>query len=397
MKKVSVIGQGYVGLPLALAAAQSGYHVTGIDVSQAKIKALTNGISFIEDISSTTTLQGLLASGNYIPTCTFESIANSEVVVICVPTPLDENNEPDLSHIENALCEILKYLQPDTLIILESTVAPGTTRNFLANYITSNSKISGDQFFVAFSPERIDPGNKDWDVQNTPKIIAGINLNSLDKACHFYSKFISNLYRCESLEIAETAKLLENSFRLVNISLVSELSRFCTTIGVDVNKVIDAAATKPYGFMRFTPSVGVGGHCIPVDPIYLSNAASKSGAPIKLINLAFQINQDLPQYFLSRVESILKNLSGKKILIIGVAYKPNVSDVRETAVKPLIDLLKKKNVNVSWHDDLVKTWNGETSTQISSDFDLAILATPHDYLNLSALENVPVLDTRGSV
>ncbi len=396
MKKVSVIGQGYVGLPLALAAAQSGYHVTGIDVSQAKIKALTNGISFIEDISSTT-LQELLASGNYIPTCTFESIANSKVIVICVPTPLDENKEPDLSHIENALCEILKYLQPDTLIILESTVAPGTTRNFLANYITSNSKISIDQFFVAFSPERIDPGNKEWEVQNTPKIIAGINLNSLDKACQFYSKFISNLYRCESLEIAETAKLLENSFRLVNISLVSELSRFCTTIGVDVNKVIDAAATKPYGFMRFTPSVGVGGHCIPVDPIYLSNAASKSGAPIKLIDLAFQINQDLPQYFLLRAERVLKNLSGKRILIIGVAYKPNVSDVRETAVKPLIDLLKEKNVNVTWHDDLVKTWNGEVSTQISSDFDLAILATPHDYLDLSALKNVPILDTRESV
>jgi UDP-N-acetyl-D-glucosamine dehydrogenase len=396
VKKVSVIGQGYVGLPLALAAAQSGYHVTGIDVSQAKIKALTNGISFIEDISSTT-LQELLASGNYIPTCTFESIANSKVIVICVPTPLDENKEPDLSHIENALCEILKYLQPDTLIILESTVAPGTTRNFLANYITSNSKISIDQFFVAFSPERIDPGNKEWEVQNTPKIIAGINLNSLDKACQFYSKFISNLYRCESLEIAETAKLLENSFRLVNISLVSELSRFCTTIGVDVNKVIDAAATKPYGFMRFTPSVGVGGHCIPVDPIYLSNAASKSGAPIKLIDLAFQINQDLPQYFLLRAERVLKNLSGKRILIIGVAYKPNVSDVRETAVKPLIDLLKEKNVNVTWHDDLVKTWNGEVSTQISSDFDLAILATPHDYLDLSALKNVPILDTRESV
>ena len=391
-----MIGQGYVGLPLALAAAQSGYHVTGIDVSQAKIKALANGISFIEDISSTT-LQELLASGNYIPTCNFESIANSEVVVICVPTPLDENKEPDLSYIENALCEILKYLQPDTLIILESTVAPGTTRNFLANYITLNSKISGDQCFVAFSPERIDPGNKDWDVQNTPKIIAGINPHSLDKAYQFYSKFISNLYRCESLEIAETAKLLENSFRLVNISLVSELSRFCTTIGVDVNKVIDAAATKPYGFMRFTPSVGVGGHCIPVDPIYLSNAASKSGAPIKLIDLAFQINQDLPQYFLLRAESILKNLSGKRILIIGVAYKPNVSDVRETAVKPLIDLFKEKNVNVTWHDDLVKTWNGEVSTPISSDFDLAILATPHDYVDLSELKNVPILDTRESV
>ena len=396
VKNVSVIGQGYVGLPLALSAAQSGYHVAGIDINQEKISALTNGISVIEDISDLT-LQELLASGKYFPTCAFNSIAKSEVVVICVPTPLDENNEPDLSDIQNALHEIVKYLKRDTLIILESTVAPGTTRNFLANYITSNSEITEEQLFVAFSPERIDPGNKGWNVQSTPKIIAGINERSLAKASQFYSKFILNLYRCESLEIAETAKLLENSFRLVNISLVNEVSRFCTTIGVDVKKVIDAAATKPYGFMRFTPSVGVGGHCIPVDPIYLSNAASKSGKPIKLIDLAIQVNQDLPQYFLSRAESILKDLFGKRVLVIGVAYKPNISDVRETAVKPLIDLLKKKNAKVFWHDDLVETWNGETSTQISCNFDLAILATPHDYLDLSVLKDVPILDTRGSV
>jgi len=288
-------------------------------------------------------------------------------------------------------------MKRDALIILESTVAPGTTRNIIGTYIASNLQITSDNLFLAFSPERIDPMNKNWNVENTPKIIAGINPQSLEKAIKFYSKFISNLYECDSLEVAETAKLLENSFRLVNISLVNELAKFCSTMGVDVNKVIDAAATKPYGFMKFSPSVGVGGHCIPVDPIYLSSVARNNGAPITLIDLAFQINQYQPKHFLARAEGILRNLSGKKILIIGVAYKPNVSDVRETAVKPLIDLLKEKKASVFWHDDLVKTWNGEVSTQISSDFDLAILATRHDYLNLSALRNVPILDTRGSV
>lgn len=396
MKTVCVIGQGYVGLPLAVAAAKSGYDVTGIDINLEKIQALASGISFIEDVPSSI-LSELLDLGRYKISSTFEAIANSEVIVICVPTPLDTKNQPDLSYISQALTEILKYIKRDSLVIVESTVAPGTTRNFIGNHIAANSKMTHDQFFVAFSPERIDPMNKVWKVENTPKIIAGINQKSLDKAYEFYSTFISNLYRCESLEVAETAKLLENSFRLVNISLVNELSKFCSTLGVDVNKVIDAASTKPYGFMKFSPSVGVGGHCIPVDPIYLSTAASASGVPIKLIDLAFQINQELPKYFVSRAEEILQSLSGKRILVIGVAYKPNVSDVRETAVKPLIDLLKEKNAKVSWHDELVKTWNGEASTQISSDFDLAILATPHNYLNLSALKNVPVLDTRGSV
>ncbi len=396
MKNVCVIGQGYVGLPLALAAAQSGYKVTGIDIDPEKIQTLAKGESFVEDIPSAV-LKALLDSGRYTPKNTFDALSESEVIVICVPTPLDPVLQPNLSHILVALIEILKYMKRDALVILESTVAPGTTRNFIGNYISSNLKLTDDQLFVAFSPERIDPLNKTWNVENTPKIIAGINQQSLDKAYEFYSTFISNLYRCESLEIAETAKLLENSFRLVNISLVNELSKFCSTLGVDVNKVIDAASTKPYGFMKFSPSVGVGGHCIPVDPIYLATAASERGVPIKLIDLAFQINQELPKYFITRAESILKSLSGKRILVVGVAYKPNVSDVRETAVKPLIDLLREKNAKVSWHDDLVKTWNGEASTEISSDFDLAILATPHDYLNLSALKNVPVLDTRGSV
>lgn len=396
MKNVSIIGQGYVGLPLALAAAQSGYKVTGIDVNPDKIQALASGNSFVEDASKIL-LRELLKSGNYYPTIYFDSIASADIIVICVPTPLNEKKQPDLSYILTALSEILKYINKDSLVILESTVAPGTTRNLIGNSIASNLNLTEDQLLVAFSPERIDPLNKTWTVENTPKVIAGLNQQSVEKAYEFYATFITNLYRCESLEIAEAAKLLENSFRLVNISLVNEFSQFCSTIKVDVNKVIDAASTKPYGFMRFSPSVGVGGHCIPVDPIYLSNAASKSGAPIRLIDLAFQINLELPQYFISRAKSILRNLSNKKILVIGVAYKPNVSDVRETAVEPLIELLKAEGAEVFWHDNLVKNWKGEVSTEVSTDFDLAILATQHDYINLDDLGDVPRLNTRGSL
>lgn len=396
MKNVSIIGQGYVGLPLALAAAQSGYKVTGIDVNPEKIQALASGNSFVEDASKIL-LRKLLKSGNYYPTIYFDSIARADIIVICVPTPLNEKKQPDLSYILTALSEILKYINKNSLVILESTVAPGTTRNLIGNSIASNFNLTEDQLLVAFSPERIDPLNKTWTVENTPKVIAGLNPQSLEKAYEFYSTFITNLYRCESLEIAEAAKLLENSFRLVNISLVNEFSQFCSTIKVDVNKVIDAASTKPYGFMRFSPSVGVGGHCIPVDPIYLSNAASKSGAPIRLIDLAFQINHELPKYFISRAKSILRNLSHKRILVIGVAYKPNVSDVRETAVEPLIELLKAEGAEVFWHDNLVKNWKGEVSTEVSTDFDLAILATQHDYINLDDLGDVPRLNTRGSL
>lgn len=396
MKNVSVIGQGYVGLPLAVAAAQSGYEVTGIDINLDKIETLAKGISFVEDISNET-IRELLQSGRYYPTNTFESIVKADIIVICVPTPLNEMHQPDISYISTAISEILKYLNRSSLVILESTVAPGTTRSLIAKNISSNLKITDEELLVAYSPERIDPLNKTWNIANTNKIISGVNRQSLYRATQFYKAFTSRLHQCDSLEIAETAKLMENSFRLVNISLVNELSRFCSAIDIDVNKVLDAASTKPYGFMRFSPSVGVGGHCIPVDPIYLSNAGRDSGAPIELIDLAFKINQELPRYFITRAKNILGSLQEKRILILGVAYKPNVADVRETAVKPLIELLVAEGAIVFWHDDLVKIWNGETSTDVSSNFDLAILATPHDYLNLEGLGEVPLLNTRGSL
>jgi UDP-N-acetyl-D-glucosamine dehydrogenase len=257
--------------------------------------------------------------------------------------------------------------------------------------------MGNNEIDLAFSPERIDPLNKKWSLKNTPKIVAGLTDNSRSKAVMFYSRFVDQVVECESLEIAETAKLLENSFRLVNISFINELSKLCYKLGIDINQVIDAAATKPYGFMRFYPSIGIGGHCIPVDPLYLSSKATEVGEPLRLIDLASQINLSMPNYFVKRIEEKFRELNGKRILVIGVSYKPNVADTRETPVEILISSLRQKNAKVFWHDDLVKEWNGEKSVALGINYDLAIIATPHDYLDLRLLGNMPILNTRGSI
>jgi UDP-N-acetyl-D-glucosamine dehydrogenase len=283
------------------------------------------------------------------------------------------------------------------LVIIESTIEPGTCRNTILPILIQESGLSPDLIELAYSPERVDPTNKKWNIENTPKIVAGLTEGAANKAKEFYGKFVSTVVACESLEIAETAKLLENSFRLINISFVNELAVFCNKIGIEVTEVISAASTKPYGFMPFYPSLGAGGHCIPVDPIYLANAAKTSGATIRLVEVADEINKAMPGYFIRRAEQELGVLSHKRILVIGVAYKPNIADFRESPVEPLIAGLKQKGAQVFWHDDLVKEWLGEKSSVLSSDYDLAILATTHDYLDLTKLGNVPILNTRGSI
>jgi UDP-N-acetyl-D-glucosamine dehydrogenase len=290
-----------------------------------------------------------------------------------------------------------KHLSKGVLIILESTVAPGTTREILTPLIEKESGLSQSSFDVAYSPERIDPSNHNWSIKNTPKVVSGINLASLTRASEFYSKFVDSIIECESLEVAETAKLLENTFRLINISLINEISVFCNKLGVSVTSVVSAASSKPYGFMPFYPSLGVGGHCIPVDPIYLENKASTIGTPIRMIKLASEINRSIPEYFVRRAEMLLKSLKDRKILVIGIAYKPNVSDTRESPAKALIVGLRDRGAKVFWNDDLVKSWNGELSTPINSDFDLAIMVTPHDDLDLSPLSGVKLLNTRDSI
>ena len=393
---ITIVGLGYVGLPLAIASAKASYFVTGIDLDQRKIELLNSGQSYIEDINSGE-IQSMISTKYFKSSNNFLEVTQANVVLICVPTPLNHDNAPNLHYLLEAVSSVGKNLSESTLIIIESTVAPGTTRDILVPLLEKESSLSRNDFHVAFSPERIDPQNKTWNVKNTAKLVAGLTDVASNMAIEFYSKFVDNVVKCESIEVAETAKLLENSFRLVNISFINEIAIFCQKLGIDISDVINAASSKPYGFMPFYPSIGVGGHCIPVDPVYLADKAREIGAPTRLIDLADQINQEMPGYFVGRAEEKLGGVKNKKVLVVGVSYKPNVSDIRETPVEALILGLKQKGAKVFWHDDLVKEWNGEISVPLSSDFDLAILATPHDYLDLTKLGNLPILNTRGSI
>ena len=392
---VSIVGLGYVGLPLAIQVASKNIKVLGIDKSRDKVVNYKLGKSQVEDVSDQE-LRTVLSTGFLELFSNYDAICEASIIIICVPTPLGKNHLPDLEILKSAASDVGKKLKAGMLIIIESTIQPGTTRNFVIPILEKESGLSRDQFLVAYSPERIDPMNKKFTIKNTPKLVAGLTPEAATKAKEFYSKFIDQVDTCDSLEVAETAKLLENSFRLVNISFINEFAIFCHKIGIDVGDVIKAASTKPYGFMPFYPSVGVGGHCIPVDPLYLAEAARQAGTPVRFIELADEINLGRPDYFVSRALEMLGGLKDKKVLVIGVSYKPNVADVRETPVEALIVGLKKFGAVVSWHDDLVKKWNGESSIPLNSDYDLAILATPHDYLDLGILGNTPLLNTRGS-
>ena len=389
--QITVVGQGYVGLPLAIAAAESGIEVFGLDSDKGRIYDLSKGISPLSDISSEVIGKNL-DSKNYKPTTDVSVIAESEIILICVPTPITFARTPDLSFLINAISSVAKNLRKGSLIIIESTIEPGTCKNQLLPILLKESGLGADDFDLAYSPANIS-----WTIKNTPKLLAGLSSNAVERSYKFYNHFVDSIIICSSIEVAETAKLLENSFRLINISFINEISLFCQKLGINVTEVIKAAATKPYGFMPFYPSVGVGGHCIPVDPLYLSNKAREIGAPTRFIDLADQINQEMPDYFIGRADEKLNGLKNKNILVIGVAYKPNVADVRETPAAALISGLRNKGAQVSWHDDLVKEWNGEKSVDLKPGFDLAIIASPHAYLDLKKLGDTLVLDTRGSI
>ena len=394
--KVGVYGLGYVGLPLSIAALRTEYSVVGIDTDLEKISKLNSGVSIIEDITDLE-LTEAFNSGYYKVTSQGIKEEYFDIILICVPTPLNHLQIPDLSYLNSAIATASEHVKPGSLVVIESTVATGTTREVVLPLIEKISGLARDKFHLAFSPERVDPKNSLWNIRNTPKLISGFTKEALQEAVNFYSKFVDTIIECVSLEVAETAKLLENSFRYVNISFINELSIFCQKLGVDVNEVVKAAATKPYGFMPFHPSIGVGGHCIPVDSLYLSNKARELGAPTRFIDLADQINQEMPGYFVGRAEEKLGGLKDKRVLVLGVAYKPNVADVRETPVTALISGLKSKGAQVSWHDDLVKEWNDEKSVELKIGFDLAIIATPHTYMDLTKLGDTPIIDTRGSI
>ena len=388
--KVSIVGQGYVGLPLAIAAVQAGHDVVGIDLDTQLTEKLRSGKSPIGDLSDSQ-IVGALQTERYNLENSFNSVKNSDVVVICVPTPLDSARKPDLSYLTSALNSITLNLKPHSLIINESTVSPGTTRGLIKETLDK----AGVLYELAYSPERIDPANKRWAVTNTPKLVAGLSPAGTQRAVEFYKTFVDSVTVGSSPEVIETAKLLENSFRLVNISFVNEIAQFCEAMGIDVREVVNAAATKPYGFMPFYPGAGVGGHCIPVDPSYLVSKAQELGVPTRFIDLANDLNRSLATYFTGVATGILGELTGKTIVVVGVAYKPDVADIRETPAEGLIKELRIKGADVKWHDDLIQEWNGEKSVPLSADFDLAILVNPHSNTDLDALGSTRVLNTRG--
>ena len=387
---LSVIGQGYVGMPLALAAASAGHATVGIDLNPKIVSSVTSLHSPIEDISDAQ-IEVAYASGRYRITNTYECIKESEIVVICVPTPLDAAGLPDLTFLKAAVSEVSDNLKDGALVVIESTVAPGTTRDFVAPILD----VANVGYELAYSPERIDPANKKWNVTNTPKLVAGITSSAAHRASNFYQTFVSDVVQGSSVEVIETAKLLENSFRLINISFINEIAEICLKMKIDVREVIDAASTKPYGFMAFYPGAGVGGHCIPVDPSYLSSKAKEIGASARFIDLANQVNNELPDYFTKIAAKALGEIKNKNILIVGVAYKSDVSDVRETPALDLIRAMRNAGAQVSWHDDLVQEWNGEKSAPLATTYDLAILVNPHTGTDLSKLGSVRILDTRG--
>ena len=388
--KVSVVGQGYVGLPLAIACTRAGHRVFGIDTNLSHVEKISSGSSPIGDISDQQIIEAL-RSGQYSADNNFDAITQSDVVVICVPTPLNAKRKPDHTYLLSAITSIAEKLSAETLIINESTVSPGTTRGLIKETLDK----AGVPYDLAYSPERIDPANKHWTVTNTPKLVAGLTPSATERAVAFYKTFVDSITVGSSPEVIETAKLLENSFRLINISFVNEVAQFCAALGIDVREVVDAAATKPYGFMPFYSGAGVGGHCIPVDPSYLVAKAQELKVPTRFIDLANDLNQSLATYFTGVAAGILGELKGKKIVVVGVAYKPEVADVRETPAEGLIRELRARGADVKWHDDLIQEWNGESSVSLSSDFDLAILANPHSNTDLYALGSTRVLNTRG--
>ena len=391
--RVAVVGQGYVGLPLALGAAEAGFKVSGIEIDQTKVVMINAGQSPVEDVDGGL-ITTLIAGGQYEACGDYAPVQEADIVLIAVPSPLAPDRIPDLTQIVEAATQVAKRMRPGTLVVLESTIYPGVTRSVLAPLLAEVSGLDSDDFDVAYSPERIDPTNKTWTLANTPKLISGLSEQATARAANFYKTFINEVVLVDTPEIAETAKLLENTFRLVNISFINEVAEFCHRAGIPILDVIDAAASKPFGFMKFTPSAGVGGHCISVDPHFLSHAASLHGVNSQFISLADKINRELPNQIVRRAEDLLgTSLDGKSVLVVGIAYKPNIADTRETPAAPLIDALRARGALVTWHDEHVKEWRGEKSEPIDNKRDLAILVTPHANLDLPKLGRTPLLDT----
>ena len=380
-KNIIVIGQGYVGLPLSVNAAKSGYKVYGFDISKEKIEQLKKGHTDSPEIKKSDLLR-LQKKEKIEFTSTIPKLNKKSIIVIAVPTPLDSNRKPDLSMLINACELVASVIEDNSLVVNESTSYIGTLRDLIKPTIDKLS--SAKDIMYAVAPERIDPGNVKWGMKNTPRVIAGLDDVASQITVKFYSKFCNKIYIASKPEVAEAAKLFENTFRQVNIALVNELSSIADSIGFSTHETIKAASTKPFGFMPFYPSIGVGGHCIPVDPSYLAFSAESAGIEAKFINLANLTNSSIPKIIAERIKIILDgNLSDKRIQIAGITYKPNISDLRESPALDLIYELKSLGASVSWHDPFVTKYNDQQSSELNPDIDLGLIITPHDQINFS--------------
>jgi UDP-N-acetyl-D-glucosamine dehydrogenase len=403
-----VIGLGYVGLPLATAFAESGVPVLGLDAVQSKVDEVNAGRSYIEDIPSER-LAPLTESGMLRATSAWDAMRWVEAVIICLPTPLNEHREPDLGIVLGAVERLAQVLRPGQLVVLESTTYPGTTRDELVPILERSGLRAGRDFNVAFSPERVDPGRVDWTTRTTPKVVGGLTPECTRRAMELYSAACDSLVPVSGPEVAEMTKLLENIFRSVNIALVNELAMLCDRMKVSVWEVIDAAATKPFGFMPFRPGPGLGGHCIPIDPFYLTWKAREYDFHTEFIELAGKVNSQMPLFCLGKVVRALnsrqKALNGSRVLVLGVAYKADVADTRESPALRLIDLLKEEGADVAYHDSHVHDLHGHDvpsvglDAEVLRDHDVAVIVTAHSDVDWEMVvrESQLVVDLRNVI
>ncbi len=407
--RVGIIGLGYVGLPLAVEFAQAGYHVVGIDTDSSKVDALNRGDCYITDIS-TELFSDMVSTGRLMATQDNGAIGELDAISICVPTPLRKTRDPDMSYVVAAAEQIAKHLRPSTLIILESTTYPGTTAEVVLPIMLGNGYVVGEDIFLAYSPERIDPANTTYGVRNTPKVIGGVTLECADVAMALYDTVVEEVVKVSSTQAAEMVKLLENTFRAVNIGLINEIAIMCDKLGIDVWEVIAAAKTKPFGYMPFYPGPGLGGHCIPIDPLYLSWKLKSLNFNARFIELADEINTNMPRYVVRKVAEALnedsKPVRGSKVLILGVAYKADVDDVREAPALDIIQLLMQQGAIVNYHDPYVSSIQFDQVDISSVDHDMSILesvdcviiVTDHSYYDWADILNHTnlVVDTRNA-
>ena len=408
--KMAVLGMGYVGLPLAVVFAEAGFEVLGIDPDSNKIKALAASESYIGDVSSEQVAR-LVKAKKLRATTDFAELANADAVSICVPTPLRKTGDPDLSFIVSATEKLAEQLHPGMIIVLESTSYPGTTRELVLQLLTEKSGLKvGEDFFLAFSPERVDPGRTDWTTVNMPKVVGGVTPACSEIAALWYGQALQTVVSVSSAEVAEMAKLLENTFRMVNIGLVNEMALMCNRLGIDVWEVIEAAATKPFGFMKFTPGPGLGGHCIPIDPLYLSWKLKSLNYTARFIELASEVNTNMPRYVVNRVVEALnehaKALNGSKVLVLGAAYKPDIDDLRESPALDVIGLLREKKAQVSYHDPRIahiehEDWAMDSVPdylKAAKDADAVVIVTNHAAYDYPALLKASqlIVDTRNA-